>query len=248
VTQQHRGLDKSDTGSPPGSDEVALVSLYKLLSESTSSSFQTRLEIVKAILTEKITNSLENWRFFFFDVTLIPLPLACKLVFVRVSSMGIQINVCLHELKSSLYKNNQVVFQDLFFSNMMDQTRKLYDSTKELSLLIADNISQSTRENDLAQTKMLATLKLVSSIRLSLSETFVSIIDELESTPVSLGDLKCLSFYLYLLAALDQVHRLARDLCTDSRMRVRDSYMTFVVGMARKDEYWKELIEISQEQ
>jgi hypothetical protein len=95
---------------------------------------------------------------------------------------------------------------------------------------------------------MLATLKLVSSIRLSLSETFVSIIDELESTPVSLGDLKCLSFYLYLLAALDQVHRLARDLCTDSRMRVRDSYMTFVVGMARKDEYWKELIEISQEQ
>ena len=247
ATQEHRGLNKSDTGSPHDSDEVALVSLYKLLSESTSSSFQTRLEIIKAILTEKSTNSLENWRFFFFDITLIPLPLACKLVFVRVSSMGIQINVCFHALKSSLYKKNQFFFQDVFFSNMMDQTRQLYDSTKELSLLIADNISQSTHENDLARTRILATLKLISSLRVSLLETFISITHELESAPVSLGDLKCLSFYLYLLAALDQVHRLARDLCTDDRMRVRDSYMTFVVGMARKDEYWKEFVEISQE-
>lgn len=241
--QEESRIDKLDASIPGDSEDVALVSLYRNVSESTSSSFQTRLALVKAILTEKGLNSLENWKFFFFNVTLISLPVACKLVFVRVSGMGIQINVYLHALKSSVFKSSQGLFQDLFFSKMMDQTRHLFDLTKELSLLIADNISQSTGENDLAQTRMLAILDLVSSIRLNLFETFASITDELESTPVSLGDLKCLSFYLYLLAALDQVHRLARDLCTDDRMRVRDNYMTFVFGLARKDELWKEFVE-----
>lgn len=222
------------------SADVALVSLYKLVSERTSSSFQTRLSLVKDILMERSSNSLENWRFFFFNVTLLPLPFACKLVFVRVTSMGIQISVCLHALKSSVYNRNQGLFQQLFFSKMMVDTKQLFDCTKELSIMIGNNLLQSSRENDQTQTKMLSTLNLIFSIRSRLLENFNSITDALESMPVGQGDLKCLAYYQYLLASLDQVHRLAQDLCMDERTKIRDTYLTFLIGIARKDEFWKE--------
>jgi hypothetical protein len=124
--------------------QAALVDIYKAISEKTESSFKTRLSIASDIMAEKRTNSLENWRFFIFDITLIPLPLACKMAFIRIVRMGLHINVCMHALKSSIYPYDTGTLNQVLLSTMMEATTELFKATEDMHLAIAQSLTQTS--------------------------------------------------------------------------------------------------------
>ncbi|KAI8104037.1 hypothetical protein M9435_006563 [Picochlorum sp. BPE23] len=137
--QEERSIDETEDA-----HLVALVDIYKAISEKTESSFKTRLSIASDIMAEKRANSLENWRFFIFDITLIPLPLACKMAFIRIVRMGLHINVCMHALKSSIYPYDTGTLNQVLLSTMMEKTTELFKATEDMHLAITQSLTQTS--------------------------------------------------------------------------------------------------------
>lgn len=218
-------------------DDDGLLYLYQAISEKAASSFKTRLSIASEILQEKRTNSLEDWRFFVFDITLIPLPLACREAFVRITRMGLHINVCMHALKTGIYPYNGMSSNELMISIMMEDTEELLSTTQKLHLLIEDCLTQiSLDENSKTEIKIWSLLELIIDIRSRLSIQFDSFIGRIGEGNTGVSDLKCLVFFQYLYASLDEVYHLGLELCKDESMKIRDTTYSFIFSIARKDD------------
>jgi hypothetical protein len=213
-----------------------LVDIYKAISEKTESSFKTRLSIASDIMAEKRANSLENWRFFIFDITLIPLPLACKMAFIRIVRMGLHINVCMHALKSSIYPYDTGTLNQVLLSTMMEKTTELFKATEDMHLAIAQSLTQtSPDENSKLEIKISSVLDLVMNLQSRILKQFDSTVRSTGHGNTAVRDLKCLVFFQYLYASLHEVHQLGLMLCQNERMKLRDSYSSFIIGIARKD-------------
>ena len=217
------------------SDEFDIASFYGFISQKTSNLFKTRLSIVNDIILEKAENSLDNWRLVFIYITLIPLPLACKLAFIRIARMGIHINVCLHALKSSIYPNDDGTLRETLFSKLMKDTFNLFHATEDISgMIVASLLESSVEENKKLEIRIRSSLDLVKNIRSALTIQFESAINSIDSRSViSRRDLKCLVYFQYIYASLDEIHCLAYLLINDQRMKTRDDYLTFVVALNR---------------
>lgn len=217
------------------SDQVAIASFYDFISQKTSTLFKTRLSIVNDIILEKAENSLDNWRLVFLYITLIPLPLACKLAFIRIGRMGIHINVCLHALKSSIYPNDDGTLRETLFSKLMKDTFNLFHATEDISgMIVASLLESSEDENKKLEISIRSSLDLIQDIRLGLAIQFESAINSIGSRDViSRRDLKCLVYFQYIYASLDEIHSLAYLLINDQRMKTRDNYFAFVVALNR---------------
>lgn len=217
--------------------ELPITALYDFISEKTTNSFKTRLTIVSDIALEKTEKSMDQWRIFFLYITLIPLPFACKLAFIRIARMGIQINVCMHALKTNVFPNDDGVLRGILLSTIMEDTNMLVSSTKDLCKLIAHCLLQtSDEENSRLEVRIKAARSLTADIRERLSKQYESTVGRINSKDISRRDLKCLVFLQYLYACLDEIDCLAWALISDRRMKIRDSYFTFVVALSRKEE------------
>lgn len=226
----------TDVHEPEDVHEVALVEIYKAISEKTTSSFKTRLSIASDIMAEKRTNSLENWRFFVFDITLIPLPLACKLAFIRIVRMGLHINVCMHALKSSIYPYDTGMLNQLLLPTMVEETTELFQATRDMYLAIAQCLTQtSPNENSKIEIKISSVLDLVIDIQARILKQFESTVRSTGKGNAGARDLKCLVFFQYLYASLHEVHQLGLMLCKNDRMKLRDGYNSFIIAISRKD-------------
>lgn len=215
--------------------DVALVDIYKAISKKTTSSLKTRLSITSEIMAEKRTNSLENWRFFFFDITLIPLPVACKLAFVSIVRMGLHINVCMHALKTSIYPHGTGILNELLLSTMVEETTGLLQATREMHIAIADSLTEVNVEHSKAEIKISSVLDLIIDIKSRILKQFESIVNTTAEGNIAVRDLKCLVFFQYLYASLNEVHQLGRMLCSNKSMKLRDRYTSFIIALARKD-------------
>lgn len=215
-----------------------LRTLYNTFAEKTSSSYKLRLSVASKIFMEKQSNSLDGWRFFMFDITLIPLPLACKLSFIRIARMGIHINICLHAIKSSIYPNGKGGISEHLFSRIGQDTADLLKTTQRLYLLIEACLAQvSPIEYSKIEIQIRSILALIVDIRSRLSEQFASSVDGLGTRDITICDLKCFVFLQYFYASLDEMHHLGLEMCKNEKMKLRDSYFSFVVAIAREESY-----------
>ena len=220
-------------------NEDALMDLYNLVSQKTVSSFKARLSICSKILEEKRVNSLDDWRFFIFDITLIPLPLACTLAFVRIARMGLHINVCMHALRTSIYPFQEGQVGGQLLSRMVEDSTNLLEATQKLHILIQENLNTTSREEiSKIEINISSLLDLIVEIRSRLLQQFEAGISNTKSWkgPINTSDLKCLVFFQYLYASLDEVYHLGLELCDNENMKLRDNYFTFILGMNRKQE------------
>eukprot|EP00889_Picochlorum_renovo_P001808 jgi/Picre1/28838/NNA_004235.t1 len=229
------GSETMDTDENVGGNKKPVNALYDIVSEKTERSFQRRLSLANQILAEKKMNSIDDWRLFAFYVTLIPLPLACKQAFARIARMGFHINVYMHALKSSIYPKDKVLLSEEFLSTMREGAFKVLNATQELSVLIADLLVQTSRDkNSKTEIKIISELDLIMDVRRQASKEFEAAITTAGGGIPSIRDLKCLVFYQYVFASLDEVHRLGMELCKDENMKIRDNYFTFIVALGRK--------------
>lgn len=221
----------------PFKEEDALLGLYHDISEKAVRSFKSRLSLCSKILEEKRVNSLDDWRFFVFDITLIPLPLACKLTFIKVARMGLYINVCMHALKTSIYPYCEGKLSEQLLSTMLEDSVDLLNATQKLYALIGENLNEKSQdENSKTEIKIVSLLDLIVDIRSGLSKQFESSIHKSWEGTINISDLKCLVFFQYFFASLDEVYHLGFELCKNENMKIRDSYWSFIIAMNRKQE------------
>jgi hypothetical protein len=185
-----------------------------------------RLSIARGIVSEKV-KSLDRWRWWIFDITILPLPKVCKGAFLTIGRMGMQLNVCMRALRSSLFGNNPSTESPLRsdLKKLSGDIEQLFDATEKVHVLVAQNLVQ--RDNAENEIHIAAALKLAEGLSADLLVAFDKAIAHHDPAKTSRADLNVLTWLQYLLAVMRGVCSLAKELVENDDYRIRDSRMDF---------------------
>lgn len=206
--------------------------LQKLRS-SVNSITQLRISTYKAYGQQITTNSLDKREVVFVKLNLIPLPSSVHLVMSHLSPIGAWASGSLKMLYNYSLGQHGSEVSRYFLQNIMEPTDTIVaasrDLVQSLSLFLErrSNVDVGTIRKGILQD--VAALK---SSRKQLQKIFSDTIkpEIMRIKQCSVGDIKCFTWYLFLMSTMTELEELGSKIAKDDRYLERDGYLSFFVS------------------
>jgi hypothetical protein len=189
-----------------------------------------RIDSLKAFGKEMTLNSLDKREVVFWKVTILPLPQSLNLIRSRLVPFGGFVSASSKSSYSYLLGQSASEPTTFFLEHMLEPTDSVIAAAKSLASSIAASFdNHSSAELIELRDSISQGMAELQKARDNVRHVFCTNVQQklLEMSTCSSGDLKCLVWYQFLMAASRELQSLAAIMCKDDRCLERDTYTSF---------------------
>ena len=186
----------------------------------------SRLGVVRSLVTEVQTKSLDHHFMFFLKITLLPLPPSLFLIFADIGTMGMFTVMSVRVLRSSFLRGSTGRYS-VEISRLFDRTESLFAAAQDVCRAVRVILVRRTvQETDLADLK--ARILVLQAERAILA-SFVKGLGL--HGDVGRADVRTAAWYTLLLRACKELAGLAKRLAERADYQSKDNHWTFKVQL-----------------
>ena len=203
------------------------------LRSAVNSITQLRISTYKAYGQQITTNSLDKREVVFIKLNLIPLPQSIHLVMSHLSPIGAWTSGSLKLLYNYTLGQGGSRVSKHFLQNMLEPTDGIIASSKDLVGSVSRFLDRRSNAHvEEIRKDILQNVTALQSFRKQLQVTFTESIQPeiLDIEECTIGDIKCLAWYLFLMSTMTELEILGSSIVKDNRYLERDDYFSFFVS------------------
>ncbi len=192
-----------------------------------------RISAYQAYGKQITTNSLDKREVLFIKLNLIPLPTSIHLIMSHLSPIGAWTSGSLKMLYNYNLGERGGAVSKYFLQNILEPTDSVMVASKALVKWISRFLERrSNAKVEEIRKDILEDASSLLSSRKRLQHTFVNSIQPeiLNMKECSIGDIKCLTWYVLLMSTITELERMGTKIAKDDRYLERDDYTSFFVS------------------